>query len=167
MVGYPDELFQRRQLVIPFDQGGERAQSGHSIVVKLPDRGANGLIVAIEQVTTKVGMTREMILDYALGRDGIDIAVRVEAVVEGVDVDVVDVKQNGAVGFFRYRTHKVPLLQLAATPAQVAGDVFQRDWLLQNVLNFANPARDMRDHLTVVGERQQVVEIVPASAGPT
>jgi hypothetical protein len=48
-------------------------------------------------------------LPYAAGIDGIDVAQRVEAMVVGADVDIVDVEQDEAVRPLGDRTEKFPL----------------------------------------------------------
>src|SRR5216683_7498654 len=111
-------------------------------------------------------MPREMILPDALGRHGVDIVVRIKSMVERAHENIVDVEQDSAVSLFSYRRNKFPLGHRRIGKRHVAGNVFDQYWSLERFLNLPNPRDDMTNRLFRVRQREQIVQIAPADAGP-
>ena len=66
--------------------------------VELPDRVDRVVAVGVDDVRALVRVAGQVVLHDAVGGDRVDVLVRVEAVVERADVDVVHVEQQAAVG---------------------------------------------------------------------
>ncbi len=87
--------------------------------------------------------------------------VGIEAVVFGVDVDVVDVEEQAAVGLLADHGRKLGLAHLRDPHGQVVGDVLDRELDPQPISSLAHPGREAPGGGLVEGEGQQIVEHGP------
>ena len=85
--------------------------------------------------------------------------MRVEVVVEGADIDVVDVEQDLAVGAPRQLGDELPFGQLGGGVGDVARDVLEHQAAAEPVLHLHHPLGDVVQRLLGVGQRQQVVHV--------
>src|SRR5580704_7492932 len=125
------------------------------------------MVVGIKQIGAMVGVTCKMELNDSFGRNGVDIAMRVKAMVKGVDEDIVDVEQNAAVGFVDDRSQKLPFGKPRMRIGHVAGNIFDKYSAAEKILHFADSPRSVRHCFLGMRKRHQVVEIAPTDAGPT
>ncbi len=93
-----------------------------------------------------------------------DVGVGVETEVAGVDVDVVDVQQQLAVGFLQYRADEIDLFQLARQ-ARIRRDVLDDQRPLEDVLYHPDPFGDPAHRFVAERQRHQVVELAVVGAG--
>ena len=98
------------------------------------------------------------------GEEGLGVV----AMVDRVDVDVVDVQQQVAVGLFQHRFDELCLVQVLAVSggrmAGVVGDVLHRDAPAEHVLHPADARGDVAHGLGGERDRHQVVEVAVAGA---
>ena len=92
------------------------------------------------------------------GRQSLNEGLRVIAVIDGVDVDVVDVEQKLAVGLFQHSQQEITLRHRLAGRG-VVGDVLDRDPPLQDFLRSSYAAGHMHDSLIAKRYRHQIVEM--------
>ena len=93
--------------------------------VERPDRLQHRAVMGVEQMGAAVARAGEMDLDDALGRQRLDIMAGVEAVVEGADIDVVDVEQQAAIGVFREPAEILPFRHLRAGELEIGAGIFE------------------------------------------
>src|SRR5882762_9454052 len=78
--------------VVPFQQGGGVANSLHRAVVQFPDRIDHRMIVGIENIFFVFGMPGDVNLRDPFGGYAFHVVKRIEGVILGRDVDIVDVQ---------------------------------------------------------------------------
>src|SRR6185437_2683850 len=140
------EDLEGRQLLIPFDQGRLRADPFDRVCIQPPYRGIDAMVVGVDQewsaqafLATEAG---QMDLADRGGIDAVDVMHGVDAVVDAVDVDVVDVEQQAAAAAPRQFAEEFPLGHRRMEVMDVTGDVLQQYLTLQGVLQLV----DMLDH---------------------
>src|SRR5438046_711383 len=82
-----------RDVLVPFVEGGRRPRAPPGQAVQLPHLGDGVVAVRVHDVRPLVRVSGHVVLDHAVSGDPLDVGPRVEAVVEGADVDVVDVEE--------------------------------------------------------------------------
>src|SRR5208282_2029149 len=155
-----------RDIVVPFDQRRNRSEAPHRVFVKRPYLVAYRMVVRVEQMRAVIAVTSEMVLDDALDRDRIDVFLGTEPMIERAHEDVVDVEQDSAIGFLGNRAQKLPLAERRITERHVAGNIFDQDVPLQNILHPADSRGNVAHDFFGVGQRKQVMKIVSANTGP-
>lgn len=68
------------------------AETAHCFAIKIPDLGTNRMIVRIDQVRARIGVSGEMKLPHALDRNAAQIFHRIETVVYRTHINVVDIE---------------------------------------------------------------------------
>src|SRR5882757_11210746 len=123
--------------------------------------------MGVDQVSALITMPGKVKLPDALLRHGVQIDLRVEAVIDATDVDVVDVEQDGTVRALGDLAQEFPFAHVGLLISQIARYVFKQELLPKRILYLADAGDHMRQRLLVIGERQQVVQVPSADAGPT
>ena len=82
----------------------------------------------------------------------------VVAEIDAVDVDVVDIEQQAAVGFGEHRIDELELRQLLGRRG-VVGDVFDDELPLQQILNLSDSAGHVMHGILGEGHGHEVVEV--------
>src|SRR5689334_15066073 len=95
-----DERFERRQVLVPFDETGHEAETVERLFKKTPDRFRDDRGVVVDQnlraPANDARMPREMnFADEGLGQ-GFEISIGFQAEVGAGDEDVVDIEENAA-----------------------------------------------------------------------
>ena len=98
MVELVDELGERRNVVVALDHGRHRTEMGDRLAIEIPHLIAHRMVVGVDDVGFLVAMTGDMELHDAVARHAVQEIVGGEAVIEGADIDVVDVEQEPAIG---------------------------------------------------------------------
>src|SRR5690606_18752921 len=103
---------QGRDIEVAFQQGRQHAETLVGLFQQGPDSVLHGGTVGIDlQVRRFVVVAGHMQVHHSLRRQRGQVGGGVVTVVDRVDVEVVDVQQQVAVGLFQYRAEKVDLLQ--------------------------------------------------------
>ena len=89
---------------------------------------------------------------------------RQQAVIDGVDVDIVHIQMNAAVGFACNRVEELDLIHFGKRGMQVVGGIFYGNAAAQPVLNFADTARGMPHHFFSERQWQQIVKMTAVVA---
>ena len=92
--------------------------------------------------------------------------MRIVAVVEGADIDVVDVEQEPASGASRQLGQEFPFRHFGIVELNVGRDILEHDGAAEEVLHQLDAADDMIERLPGVGDRQQIVQVLAVDAGP-
>ena len=108
-------------------------------------------------------MAGEVDLGDGSGRHGREVARGIEAVVARIDVDVVDVEQQVAIGLDQYRVEEIQLAQLAGQ-GRIVGHVFDGNPAFEKVLHLTDAIGDMKHRVTGEGHGQQIVEMALITA---
>ena len=87
--------------VIPFQQCGSVAAEFDGVGVHFPNRIEYRMIVRIQDVFLELGVAGDVNLPDTMVRDVVQVIVRIETMVFGRDIDVINVQKNSAVGQFR------------------------------------------------------------------
>ena len=153
-------------MIVALDHGRHAAETLDGASVQLPDRIDDRCVMGIDDVSALAAVSGEVKLPDAPWIDGLDVAVRVEAVVVAADVDIVDVEQNQAVGLVRYRRQELPFRHARLREADVARDVLEQNAPAEEVLDPPHPLGDVCDRLLGVRQRQQIVNAKPVGQYP-
>ncbi len=92
--------------------------------------------------------------------------MRVVAVVEGADIDVVDVEQQPAAGAARELGQKLPFRHFGIVELHIGRDIFQHDGAAEEILHQLHAADDVVERFLGVGDRQQIMQVLAVHAGP-
>jgi hypothetical protein len=111
-----------------------------------------------DQVLGLVVMSGNVDIGHAFGRQALQELHCVVAVVDAVDVDVVDVQQKVAVGAFQHRVDEFELAELVAGRC-VIGDVFNGHPAADQVLCLTDAPGDPVHRLLGERNRHEVVEM--------
>ena len=122
-------------LRVPFQQRGTGASAGDGVSVQPPDRVDHPAVVGVDQVGAAVGVSREMILHDAVGRDAVEILDRIKLMIHRCDVDVIHIEQQATVGLGHHPRDKLPLGHLRLAKREIAAGVFEHQRLFQKVLH--------------------------------
>ena len=115
MVHFPQQVLQWRQIEIAFEQGRKRAYPpislGEQRPYRIDDIGPVGIHL---EVLRFVVMPRHVDVPGPLQRQSIEERQWIVAMVDAVNVDVIDVQQQVAATLGKYRIDKLRLAQLEA-----------------------------------------------------
>ena len=92
--------------------------------------------------------------------------IRIEMMVDAVDVDVVDVQQQQAVGALGELRQEFPLGHLRGSIGDVAGYILQQDLLTDSILNLPHACHQVRQRRLRVRNWHQIVQIQTIDASP-
>src|SRR5207237_10140796 len=126
---------------------GDPGEPGHRFCMHRPDGVLYGRVVRVVQPDAAVGMAGQVELRDPIGGDAGQVVARIESVVAGADIDVVDVEQDAAVGALGDPGEEFPLGHRRATEGDVAGDVFEHDLPAQHLLDLLHAAHHVRERL--------------------
>src|SRR6516164_4144524 len=142
LIRFGNEHRQGRNIGIPFDQRGPRAETPQGGSVETPHRFRHVRAVAIDPYRVLSDavdhMTSQVKLLYRSRRYPIKVGARVEPVVHRADVEIVDVEQNAATGPVNERRQEFPLRDLRAGEPKIARDVLDKDLALEIVLHLTD-----------------------------
>src|SRR5262245_6268445 len=161
-----------RDVIVPFDQRRPCPRARYEADVEVPNRGVNRTIMRIDEkrpggiVGGKPGMAGEVNFTDMLGGEAGDIARRIEAVIGGGDIDVVDVEQEAATGAPGELFKKVDLRHLILCETKISRGVLDKDSSVECLLHLIDVGGNERQRLGRVGQRQQIVEIGRLVRGP-
>ena len=124
------------------------------------------MIMCIDQQISRAAVASQVNLTDALSRNSRKIFHRGEAVIDGADVDVVNVQQNSAVSFFSDRGKKDPFRHRRNRIGQVAGNILHQNAASEPVLNVTNSGGDVPDSLFSVGKRKKIMGKATADCSP-
>src|SRR5262245_36291962 len=166
MLGLAEHVRERRDVIVPLDQRGDRPEPAHGLPVEAPDTLGDGRIVGIEQVGTVIAVAGEMDLPDALGGQPGEVVAGAEAVVRGAHEDVVHVEEDATVGAGGDRAEERPLGHRRVGEGDVARDVLQQDATAERVLDLADAIDDVRQGLVGVRQWQEIVRVPAAVTTP-
>jgi len=153
-------------IVVPFEECGGGSAALDGAIVEVPDGIEDWVVVGVQDVLFEFGVACDVDLGDAISRDGVDVGARVEAVILRRDVDVVDVEEDAAVGFFDDFVEEFPFGHFGDVELGVTGDVFDDDGDLEEVLNVADALGCVVDGLPGVGHGEQVVGVAAIDGAP-
>ena len=84
--------------------------------------------------------------------------------VNGVDVDIIHIEMNAAVGFAGNGVEKLDFVHFGKRGMQVVGSVFYGNAAAQPVLHFTDTPRGMLHHFFSERQRQQIVKMTAVVA---
>src|SRR3546814_217201 len=148
-VEFAQQLVQRRQVEVTFEQGRARTEQAVGLGQQGSDRVAHRRAVGVDlEIAGLVKVAGDVDVGNALAGQGAQEAVRVVTVVGRIDHDVVDVQQQLAVGALEYGIDEVDLghrARVAGVEGRVMGDVLDRDAPAERVLGAADARGDVFD----------------------
>src|SRR5689334_17949841 len=150
---FVEQRVERRNVGIPFDQSRPGADAAERFAVQIPHRPAYAIAMRIDQAQTIAVVPGEMNLTHALGWDRIQIAQRVETVVDRAHIYVVDVEQKTASGPACDLAEEIPLVETGGGELQVARNVLDQDLAREKVLRAPDVAAYDVERLLGVGKR--------------
>ena len=102
-------------------------------------------------------MPGRMHIHHALRGHGADEGARIELVVDAVDIDIVDVQMQQAIGFFQNGIDEAGLVHFRDVCHHIKRGVFNGDLAFQDVLGAADARRHVSHRLTGKRDGQQVI----------
>ena len=111
-------------------------------------------------------MAGEVELHHPVGRNAIHEHLGVVAVIEGTNVDVVDVEQQPAAGALGHLGDELPLGHFGGLEFDIGRNVFKAERAAQALLYIMHARDDMIEGFARVGKRQKIVQIDAVNPGP-
>src|SRR5712692_9055868 len=161
-----DQPLQLGDVVVPFDQRGHAPEAAHRGRVQVPHRIRDRRVVRVEQVRPAIRVPRQVELSDPIRRNGGEVLARIESVVPGADVDVVDVEEDAAVRPLSHLRDELPFREGGAAERNVAGYVLQQDLAPEGVLHLVDPPHDVVERFLGVRQRHQIVQVAAAVRAP-
>src|SRR5437762_617578 len=90
--GFGKQRIERRYRRVPLDQRGPRTETIDRAAIQCPHLGRDRCAVSIDETMLTDLESGEVNFGDGRCRDRVEVQVRIEAMVDGVDVDVVDVE---------------------------------------------------------------------------
>src|SRR5260370_28378429 len=140
-------FFKRWNFVVPLQEGCRRAYTLNGPRVDFPNWIDHGMLVSIQNVFLKLGMSRDVYLGHPLCGHAIHVVMGIEVVISRRYVDVVDVQENSAVGGFHDLGKKLPLGHLGNVKFGIAAYVLNGDRDFKKVPDFADFLRGLAGSL--------------------
>jgi hypothetical protein len=103
------------------------------------------MVVRVQEVHAAIDVTGEMVLRYALNLDRLDVTRSIETVVEGADVNIINIEQDPAISLFRNSIQEIPFSHHRVREAHVTRYVFDEDRALQGFLHLSDSCRRPRN----------------------
>jgi hypothetical protein len=75
------DFVERRDAVVPLEKGRGRTHPADRMFVKLPHGVDHWMIVRVQDVLLKFGMSGDVDLCYTLGRNAVQIIIRIKIVI--------------------------------------------------------------------------------------
>src|SRR6516164_3865327 len=169
--GLVDEDGEGRQVGVPFDQGGDRAEARQRLGVQFPDlwNYARAVVVDAQHAAALElpdAVAGEVDLADRGRRQSGEISRRMPAVVAGADIDVVDVAEDAATGAASHRRKKLPFRDRRVPPAQIGRRVLDEDAAPKNGLRPIDIAADDAERFFRHRQWQKVGEIASFRDAP-
>lgn len=87
-------------MVVALDHRRDRPKTLHCGFVERPHRIDDGFIMGIDAVIPEIAVAGQVELLYPLEWDVSNIGIRVKSMIEGADIDIVDIEQDQTIGLF-------------------------------------------------------------------
>src|SRR5260221_573953 len=163
LVGFADQDVERRNSVVPFNQGRYRSEARDRLAVERPDSRIDGGAVIIDANADPFpqrseGVAGEMDLADCGGRQRGQIVRRVPAVVRRAHEDVVDIAQDATAAALGDGGEELPFEDDRMAGAQITRRVLDENAALQMVLKTLDIPADDVERLLGERKRQQVAE---------
>src|ERR1022692_4167682 len=110
LCGLVEQDFERRDIGIPFDQRRLGAEVRNGSPIKRPDRRSDPGSVRVDEAGSARIESGEVNLGHRVTRNRRKKVVCVEAVIDGVDVDIVDIEKQFAAGTTGNRRDEIPFV---------------------------------------------------------
>ena len=127
----------RRNLGIPFQQRRNAAGFLMRQAIQFPNWVGHMIIVRVDQMRAARSVAGQVHLHDSLVRQIANVLDRVEIVIHARDVNVVDVEQQAAIGFFGHAREKFPFGHRGAGKRDIAAGIFQHQRPFQEILHGA------------------------------
>src|SRR5689334_25243376 len=89
-----DEGRERRNVGVPLDERGQRAEAVHRVSIQLPDRIADLRPMVVDEHVANTSVAGKMNFADAIDRKSVDEGLRIEAEIPRTHVHVIDVEQQ-------------------------------------------------------------------------
>src|SRR5260370_7495102 len=109
-----------RYPVVPLEQGCRGADPTDRALVEPPDWIDHRMIVRVEDVLGELGVAGDVDLRHALGKNAVEILVRIEIVVSRGHIDVVYVQKNPAIAALHHPFQQLPFVHPANLKSTLA-----------------------------------------------
>jgi hypothetical protein len=140
-----------RNVGVALDHGRHARKQPHRLGIEIPDVGHDRVIVGVDDMAALVEVAGEVELPHALARHAAQERQGVVLVVEGADIDVVDVEQDLAVGTPAEFGDEFPLGEFRRGIGDVARDVLQDEPAAEVVLHPHHALGDVLERLLGIG----------------
>ena len=121
------QFVERRDIVVALDHGRDPAETLEGLDIEIPDILAHGMVVGVDDMGAHMAVAGHVELHHAVSRNAVEEGHGIIAMVEGADIDVVDVEQQPAAGAARQFGEEFPLGHLGIVELDIGRDVLQHD----------------------------------------
>src|SRR5216684_5918197 len=94
---------------------------------------------------------------YCCNRNRLEVLSGIKTMIDCTDINIINIKQNSAAGCERRLGNKFPFGDSGMFILQIAGDVFDQEFVAEKVLDSANTLTNMLQRLFGVRQRQQII----------
>lgn len=158
------KLIKRWDIEIPLKQGRQNAHRTIHLIEKRPDRSdQRGTMRIDEEILGFDIVSGHMKPDNPLYRHLADEFSRIVAMIDAVDVDIVDIQKETTICLLQNRPNEISLIH-GLTRCRVVGDIFDGHFLTQNILSHTNAMGDMLDSLLRKRDRHEVIKMTLIAA---
>ena len=124
------------------------------------------MIVGVDDVRAHMAVAGHVKLHDPICRNSVEEGQRIVTVVEGADIDVVDVEQQPASGAARQLGQEFPFRHFGIVELDIGRDILEHDGAAKEVLHQFHPADDVIERFLCVRDRQQIMQVLAVHARP-
>jgi hypothetical protein len=164
--GLACEELVRRNVGVPRDDRRYAAEARDRLPIPRPDFRRHRRAVGVDDARTAGIEARELDLCIGVWWHCVEVGHRVDAVIAGVHVDVVDVEQEATTRTRGNRGDELALGHCALRKRVVARDVLDQDAPPEVSLDRVDARADVAQRFVGVWQRKQVVVVAAVDAAP-
>src|SRR5262249_50161563 len=117
--------FETGNLLVPFQQRGNSTSALARAPIELPHGVDDVIAMRVQNVRAFVSVPCQVILNDPIHWNPINEVVRIQSVVEGADVNIVDVEENATVRLLSEGREKVDLCPRRSSKFQIGRRIFE------------------------------------------
>src|ERR1700681_153292 len=157
---------ERRNIGVPLDQrrlGTEACDGG---AVERPYRKGDPRSVRIDEAVPTSVEPGQVNLAYRVPRNCRQISVRIEPVIDRVDVDIVDIEEELAAGTEGKGGNKIPFAHRVVSEANIGGDILDQERASERALHGVDAIANERQRFFGERQRQEIIEVAAVDVTP-
>src|SRR5450631_3812857 len=161
-----EQNLERRYICVPLDERRLGAEACDRGPVQLPYRRRDARAMGIDEADSAVVESGEVYLGYGAAGNCRQKSVRVESVIDRVDVDIVDVDEQLTTGAPGDGGDEFPFAHCILVEANVGGNILDQQRPPESALHGVDALANERQRFFGKRQRKEIVEVPAVDMAP-